>query len=369
MNCKHCGHSLSVDAKFCNKCGKSVGISKPEVNTEKLKKSLKTTGNSVSAIGWLTIILNVAIFIWSMFDTSFSDSGFPVPDLTGTLIMVIISLVFIILGNRIKELVDRNIKLYLQILIGLSLLLLAFIFYTGGRAGLLFFLVMAYLISSLISVTKALKVEEYQSSLTSPKYMLNKNGWIIFSVVSIILLFLAFRFDISRSALGYEEDTNQNIATYFAEDDSWKPFTSSSGFSVLFPNHATAETENIAVPDTVYQMKMDTFTSEKSDGTTYLISVTAPIDVPDYKPVTNFDGTLNGMLASDPTNKLVSSAKTIFKGTGALDYLIYNSGSGYYLKGKIFLNDTDMVTLMVIYEAQYYNETEYNKFINSFEFN
>ena len=141
MNCLNCSNPLPDGAKFCNKCGKSVGAEKSKIDIEKINKSLKNTGNSLYAIGWITIIFNIGIYIWSVVDKNFAESGLPTSDLSGTLIMVIAASIFIILGSRIKGLVDKNIYLYLQILLGLSLALLVWVLSTGGRVGILFLLI------------------------------------------------------------------------------------------------------------------------------------------------------------------------------------------------------------------------------------
>lgn len=217
MNCKNCNNTLPGDAKFCNKCGKPIESNKTKVDIEKVKKSLKNTGNSVCTIGWITIIINVGIYLWSVLDKNFADSGLPVSDLSGTFLVVVAASIFIILGNRIKELVDKNIKLYLQILLGLSLLLLVWVIYTGGRVGILFFFVVAYLISSLISVRKAMKVEEFTSTLTSPKYSLDKKGWVIFTVISVVLFFVAVVIDLSSYDLGVDSYTTQEKSNLIIE--------------------------------------------------------------------------------------------------------------------------------------------------------
>lgn len=217
MNCKNCNNILPSDAKFCNKCGKPTEGDKPKVDIEKVKKSLKNTGNSVYVIGWITIIINIGIYLWSTLDKNFAESELPNPDLSGTFLMVVAASIFIILGNRIKGLVDKNIKLYLQILLGLSLLLLVWVLSTGGRVGILFFLIVAYLISSLVSIRKAMKVEEFTSTLTSPKYKLNKKGWAIFAVVAVVLFFVAVAIDLSSSSLGIDSYTPQEKSDLIVE--------------------------------------------------------------------------------------------------------------------------------------------------------
>jgi len=200
MNCKKCDNKLVEDAKFCNKCGTPVQLdpveeAKTKDNIEKLKKSVINTGNSVYAIGWITILLNVGIYIWSILDKNFSESGLPATDLAGVYIMIVASTIFIILGSRIKKLQDKNIKTYLQVLLGISLLLLVWILSTGGRVGLLFFLVLIYLLSSIATMRKLMKIDEFPSTLISPEYKLNKKGWIIFAVVVFVLFFVAIGFD------------------------------------------------------------------------------------------------------------------------------------------------------------------------------
>ena len=193
---------------------------KNNVDIEKIKKGLKNTGNSVYAIGWLTIIINVGIYLWSILDKNFAESGLPASDLSGTFLMVVASIIFIILGNRIRGVVDNKIKLYLQILLGLSLLLLIWVLGTGGRVGLLFFLIIAYLISSLVSIRKAMKVDAFTSTLTNPTYKLNKKGWIIFAIVAVLLFFIAVGIDLSGqdyesySSSDYStQDTNESYST------------------------------------------------------------------------------------------------------------------------------------------------------------
>jgi hypothetical protein len=255
MNCKNCDNQLANDAKFCNKCGKPVEAEKSKVNVdiEKVKKSLKNTGNSVYAIGWITIIINIGIYLWSVLDKNFAESGLPASDLSGTFLMVVAASIFIILGNRIKGLVDKNIKLYLQILLGLSLLLLVWVLSTGGRVGLLFFLIVAYLISSLVSIRKAMKVEEFTSTLTSPKYKLNKKGWIIFAVGVVVLFFVAVSVDLSTQ--GNSDSLLQETTTQTQNND----------------NYSKAE----LITETVKEIKAEMSLPNQIDEATLLTDITA----------------------------------------------------------------------------------------------
>ena len=128
------------------------------------------------------------IYAWSFIDKSYYESGLPSNDGTGMYIVIVIGSIFIILGNRIKKLVDKNIKIYLKVLIGLSTLFVITAS-MGGRIGGIFIFMIVYLIYSVRSMNELMKIEEFKSSLTSPKYRLNKKGWILFAIVTFVLIF------------------------------------------------------------------------------------------------------------------------------------------------------------------------------------
>ena len=162
------------------------------INIEKLKKSVKNAGDSAYAIGWVAIGLNIVIYLWSIFDKNYSESGLLQPTLFGVLVMLIISTVFVILGGRIKGVTDKNIKKYIEILLVLSLVFAIGVVVTGGRIGLLFFLVLIYLASAHGSIKKLMTVDEFTSTLRDCEYKLNKRGWVIFSISSAMVLLFAF---------------------------------------------------------------------------------------------------------------------------------------------------------------------------------
>jgi len=270
MNCKNCNNKLASDAKFCNKCGKSVEAEKPKVDIEKLKKSLRNTGNSVYAIGWITILINTGLYLWSVLDKNFAESGLPASDLSGTFLMIAAASIFIILGKRIQGLVDKNIKLYLQILLGLSLLLLVWVLSTGGRVGIIFILVIAYLISSSVQIRKAMKSEEFTATLTSPKYKLDKKGWIIFGVVAVVIFFVFVGIDVSRQ--GTADSSLQELSnTSQSKEDLVRQIVASAKSQTTLPmelDSVTTMSDIIAEPSAIrYQyMLHDVDTSNLSNS-------------------------------------------------------------------------------------------------------
>lgn len=279
MNCKHCDNKLVSDAKFCNKCGKPVEAKRPKVDIKKIKKSLENTGKFVYAIGWITIIINPGIYLWSVLDKNFAESGLPAIDLSGTFLMIVVAIIFIIFGNRIRGLVDKNIKLYLQILLGFSILLLVLALSTGGRVGILFFLVVAYLISSLVSIYKAMKVEEFTATLTSPKYKLDKKGWIIFAVVAVVIFFVTVGIDLST----------QENSDYLLENNSTQTQNSNSNSKADI------------ISETVKKIKAEMSLPNQIDETTLLVDITAEPNAIRYQYV------ISGIDTSQLSNSYLKS--------------------------------------------------------------
>lgn len=198
MYCESCKKEIENDLKICNNCGQPV-IKKSNLNVEKIRKNLKNTGNSFYIIGLVTIFVNIGIYLWSILDKNFFEFGLPIPDLSGTFLTVVIASIFVIFGNRIKKAVDVKMKLYLKILLILLLVILVWIYFIGGQVGILFFFLIAYVILSLVLITKAMKVKEFTDTLTSPKYKIDKRAWVIFVIITVVLFFVAMKIDLSTN--------------------------------------------------------------------------------------------------------------------------------------------------------------------------
>ena len=149
-----------------------------------------------------------------------------------------------------------------------------------------------------------------------------------------------------------ENKTEQKVVDYFTDPFSWKEFNSPVGkFKATFPAYPAHETNNLDT-GTGLTLKYDTYLSETSDGTSYVVStVVYPAEVDTSNPETNLEGSLNGMLASSDGNKLISSNLTSSNGYGALDFLILNNRT-VYLKGKIIMVGQTLYQVMVVYESK-----------------
>ena len=141
-----------------------------EVDVEKLKNEIRVTGNLAHWLGLLTIALNIGIYVWNLLDKNFSESGLPASDFLSVFLMVAVASTFVVLGGRIKQLIDVKIKDYLEKLVVVSGVLFVWAVLTGGKVGILFFILFVGLVSSLVKINKLMKVKEFVSKLTNSRY-------------------------------------------------------------------------------------------------------------------------------------------------------------------------------------------------------
>lgn len=380
MNCKNCDNQLAKDAKFCNKCGKQVKKN-VEIDPEKLKKKLISTGNTVSVLGYFTGIVNIGIYLWYLLDPDFSSSGLPMTSLSSVILVVIMSIVFIILGQRLKNYHDRKTKSYLQVLIIISLLMATYSIATGGRIGILFIVMICYLFSSLFLIRKALKSSEFQEKITDTQYKFGRKSWYAFAIISSTIFFLAFVNDYSDLIVNTDSTKANSVKTQVITpsasldkisseplEKKWQEFNSTAGqFKVLFPTQPTHETESDVIPGTELTYTMDTYTSEEENGSAYIVSsILYSDDLDSANPNDVLEGALNGMVTSDENNVLVSSEFEYFLGNLAINFLIQNEQ--VYMRGKTILKGRRLYQALFAYESQNYSDLDYENFINSFSF-
>lgn len=190
MKCNYCGKTIKKDAKVCEKCGKEVG--KELTNLEQIEKKVRNIGVTINAIGWFSIIIYVLIY-----GAQYLDGGFGsfIPDLTGFFVSVVVGLLFVILGNRIKNVYDKNIKKYLTVLLVVTILFSILAWSTGGVGGIF---VLIYLVASISKYKKLLKEEEYKELLEEQDHKIKKTGWILLIISTLVLGWLALSYDMNN---------------------------------------------------------------------------------------------------------------------------------------------------------------------------
>lgn len=329
---------------------------------EQYKKLIKNAGVLSMFIGFVIGIGNTAIYLWSIFDESFSIEGLLKPNLTGVILALIAAFIFIILGNRIRNLADPNIKKYLYMLTVLVLLFLILIFAAGGTAGALLFVVVFYLVYSIILISKLMKAGEFTSTLKTPDYKIKKKGWIIFIVIAVLCVITALIVDSGMSEAG----VNGSSAETVSSEVQWKGFTSDVGkFKMLLPVEPIYETQDLQVAGSDSPAKAHFYVAEVDKETAFIVNFVA-YPVPNIaNPEELLQTQLKGMVESAEGNELISSGSANFQGYKTLDFLLKTT-EGLYMRGRSFVAGKTMYQLIESYEGQF-NEDDYNRFISSFE--
>lgn len=193
MFCKFCGVENNDTARFCKKCGKEVNLNPKNLDVDKLKKRIKNAGDSAMAFGWILAILIIVTYPIFTFYIPNSDYAIGLSDV---FLALAFSFVLIVLGKRIKKITDKNTKKYLNILIALSILWIILSLLVGGKPAILLIILLVYLIMAHSAVKKLTKVEEYKNNLISPDYRIKKKDWIIFILITVLLLVIALIIDV-----------------------------------------------------------------------------------------------------------------------------------------------------------------------------
>lgn len=180
-------------------------------NFEKIKKSLKDFGGAFYLLGWIGLIGGGIFLILSIFNNfSVSFSGYGISDFV---LIIVESLILIILAGRIKNnVLDKNNKKYIFIILIIYIFntILRFVALESG-GGFTVVLIVIYIITTLVSLNKALKDEEFKNILESPKHSITKRNWVTFGVISFLILCFAIYFDFNyNTALWADEDFIDN---------------------------------------------------------------------------------------------------------------------------------------------------------------
>lgn len=173
--------------------GTEATSEKSQEEIRKLRKYLKTLGDTLHSFGWLGIIILSLFFIGFKiikiyFNETPAGATFPFGTLTFIFPFIVIGIVLVVLGDRIRKGVDKNIIIYLYIFFGWYLFNFVLSLIAGSRMGLAPFFVLI-LGALIIKFHKALKIKEFSDSLITPKYILNWKGWIVFAIAAVALFF------------------------------------------------------------------------------------------------------------------------------------------------------------------------------------
>lgn len=146
---------------------------------------------------------------------------------------------------------------------------------------------------------------------------------------------------------------------------SWQKFIAPKGaFEALFPTIPQHAAQSVRDPKTQQMRQYEMYVAEKSNGTIFMVSL---IEFPDLKePLENLKKTIiNDLVIANPQNQLKSMKVSIYKLFPTIDFVI--TGPITTIHGRTFSDGNVIYLLTGIFNNTNYDESEYEYFINSFE--
>jgi hypothetical protein len=159
--------------------------------------------------------------------------------------------------------------------------------------------------------------------------------------------------------------STNNTSNAVVNNNQWQSFNAAEGsFKALLPVYPVRNSSS-DVNDAGIRVTSVTYTSTVSSNLVYYIVVDTfaePIDI--SNPDAALEKGLNGMLATDVNNVLVSSNYGYYGYDRVLNFIIRNND--VYIKGRILLHGEVVYAFYEAYTINNYVDADYNKFINSF---
>src|ERR1700733_3955017 len=118
---------------------------------------------------------------------------------------------------------------------------------------------------------------------------------------------------------------------------NWQNYSyTQSGFSVDFPKKPVHVNQSIDIPKTDFKIKYETYLSEPTDNSVFVVSVwNYPSQIDMSKPEINLQDGFNGMLQALPGSKVENMKSSEIQGFKGLDFLVKNED--IYFQGKLLL--------------------------------
>jgi hypothetical protein len=165
------------------------------------------------------------------------------------------------------------------------------------------------------------------------------------------------------------EETENDVKDYVKNQGQWKPYNSTIGkFKILFPGDPMHTEEKEPSSATQVGYTTNSYFYETDEIAYYVDVVEYNNDIDASNPKINLENSLNGMVNSSAGNKLVSSEFSTYKNQYTqLEYKIVNPNQKIVFQGRNIWVGKTMYMIMVTYIDDQNFQTEYNKFVNSFE--
>ncbi|MBI4836585.1 MAG: hypothetical protein HY817_04980 [Candidatus Abawacabacteria bacterium] len=148
---------------------------------------------------------------------------------------------------------------------------------------------------------------------------------------------------------------------------SWQSFSSTdNSFTARFPQIAETRNNDLRVSGG-QTLGQKVYSAKDNKDNAYLIVST---EYPEVLPVESAEEllrlALDGMVQSDPSNKLIHSKFAKLHGQPSLEFVI-EDGQKLNNKGHITMKDKIMYQIFEVYETKDFDEMAHNYFITSFQ--
>lgn len=177
-------------------------------------------------------------------------------------------------------------------------------------------------------------------------------------ILSATALLMSFQPEIAEN--------NKAAAQPQKNESLWQEFQSIEGScSMQFPKYPDHLSEKMRMPKEGFDLKYDAYISAVDQKTVFLLLIA---QYPDFVDETyarmSLEGFLNGILTHNPNNQLIFADLSLVGGHEALDFFIRTGG--VYFKGRALMVKNSLYLMAMECEVQNYDESHYNKFVNSF---
>ena len=135
--------------------------------------------------------------------------------------------------------------------------------------------------------------------------------------------------------------------------------------SMRFPTTPERVSETMAVDEEGVNLQYDAYIASADASTVFMLLVAQyPEFVDEQFARVSLEAFLNGLLTHNPGNQLLYADLVLVEGYEGLDFFI-RSGAMYF-KGRALMVKNQLYLMAMECEAQSYDETHYNEFVNSF---
>jgi hypothetical protein len=133
-----------------------------------------------------------------------------------------------------------------------------------------------------------------------------------------------------------------------------------------FPTTPEHVSQKLNGPEPGYDLNYDAYISAMDERTVFMLLVAQyPAFVDETYAQMSLEAFLNGILTYNPENQLIFADLLLVEGHEALDFFI-RTGSVYF-KGRAVMVKNSLYLMAMECDVQIYDESNYNKFVQSFK--